>query len=234
MGSLKDFDLKKYHLEKRIRKIIGLTITLILLLLFLAYYVIGIVYNSGSFSVTLDRNLYFDDGLIIYDDPTYKVYRSELLAQSPDTFDNISYKWLPDDLYEHAGGSHNGDNYLAYTFYIENQGTDVSDYWNEVEILDVINNVDEAVRVGIYKNDELVIYAKIGTDGEPEPNTVSFIDDDTIALLHVEDFKPGDIHKYTLVLWVEGADPECTDNILGGEFKVVMNFNSEHVETEEK
>lgn len=234
MGSLKDFDLKKYHLEKRIRKIIGLTITLILLLLFLAYYVIGIVYNSGSFSVTLDRNLYFDDGLIIYDDPTYKVYRSELLAQSPDTFDNISYKWLPDDLYEHAGGSHNGDNYLAYTFYIENQGTDVSDYWNEVEILDVINNVDEAVRVGIYKNDELVIYAKIGTDGEPEPNTVSFIDDDTIALLHVEDFKPGDIHKYTLVLWVEGADPECTDNILGGEFKVVMNFNSEHVETEKK
>ena len=234
MGSLKDFDLKKYHLEKRIRKIIGLTITLILLLLFLAYYVIGIVYNSGSFSVTLDRNLYFDDGLIIYDDPTYKVYRSELLAQSPDTFDNISYKWLPDDLYEHAGGSHNGDNYLAYTFYIENQGTDVSDYWNEVEILDVINNVDEAVRVGIYKNDELVIYAKIGADGEPEPNTVSFIDDDTIALLHVEDFKPGDIHKYTLVLWVEGADPECTDNILGGEFKVVMNFNSEHVETEEK
>ncbi len=62
------------------------------------------------------------------------------------------------------------------------------------------------------------------------PNTLPFLDDDTVALQHIENFKPGDIHKYTLVLWIEGSDPDCTDNILGGEFKVVMNFNSEHIE----
>ena len=234
MGKLENFDLKKYHLEKKVRRIIIIVISLLFLLLFLAYYVIGIIYNSGNFSVTLDKNLYFDDGLIMYDDPTYKVYRSELLAPAPESFDNYSGKWLPDDITKSEGGSHNGDNYLAYTFYVENQGTQVSDYWNEVEIADVIKNVDEAVRVRIYKDDEVVTYAKIGATGKPEPNTVPFVDDSTIALQHVENFKPGDIHKYTLVLWVEGSDPECTDNILGGEFKVVMNFNSEHVDEKEK
>lgn len=34
-------------------------------------------------------------------------------------------------------------------------------------------------------------------------------------------------------MWLEGNDPECTDNILGGEFKAHMQFNSEHVDYEE-
>ena len=230
MSRLSKFNIKHFLLEKRIRKILFIIIIAIFLLLLGLYYIIGIIYNSGNFSVTLDRNLYFDGGIIIYDDPNYKVYRTELLAPSPETFDNISHKWLPLDIDQQAGGSHNGKNYLAYTFYIENTGVDVSDYWNEVEIVDVIRDVDSAVRIRIYKDGEYVTYAKLGPDGEAEPNTVPFINDQIAALQHVENFKPGDIHKYTLVLWIEGSDPDCTDNILGGEFKVVMNFNSEHIE----
>lgn len=230
MSRLSKFNIKHFLLEKRIRKILFIIIIAIFLLLLGLYYIIGIIYNSGNFSVTLDRNLYFDGGIIIYDDPNYKVYRTELLAPSPETFDNISHKWLPLDIDQQAGGSHNGKNYLAYTFYIENTGVDVSDYWNEVEIVDVIKNVDNAVRIRIYKDGEYVTYAKLGPNGEAEKDTIPFMDDDTVALQHIENFKPGDIHKYTLVLWIEGSDPDCTDNILGGEFKVVMNFNSEHIE----
>ena len=230
MSKLSKFNIKKFLLEKKIRKILFIIIIAIFLLLLGLYYIIGIIYNSGNFSVTLDKNLYFDDGLIIYDDPNYKVYRTELLAPSPETFDNISHKWLPLDIDQQPGGSHNGKNYLAYTFYIENTGVDVSDYWNEVEIVDVIKNVDNAVRIRIYKDGEYVTYAKLGPNGEAEKDTIPFMDEDTIALQHIENFKPGDIHKYTLVLWIEGSDPDCTDNILGGEFKVVMNFNSEHIE----
>ena len=39
-----------------------------------------------------------------------------------------------------------------------------------------------------------------------------------------------DIDKYTIVMWVEGSDLDCTDNILGGEIKVHMEFNSEFKE----
>ena len=221
---------KSMQKEKKLKRALRITLIIIFFILLLLYFVVGIIYNNGNFSISLDRNLYFDRGLIIYDDPSYKVYRTELYAEAPKTFDDISYKWLPSDISEHSGGSHNGNNYLAYTFYIENQGEETADYWSEVVIEDVIKNVDDAVRVRIYKNDEYVTYAKMGSEGVPEPNTVAFQEDNLVVREHTESFKPGNIDKYTIVLWIEGSDPECTDNILGGEFKVSMQFNSEYVE----
>ena len=75
--------------EKKTRKILMLIFIILMLLLLLTYFVVGIIYNSGNFSITLDGNLYFEKGLIIYDDFNYKVYRTELYAESPKTFDNI-------------------------------------------------------------------------------------------------------------------------------------------------
>lgn len=220
----------KLKKEKKIKRIVKIVLLLILLLLAILYSVIGIVYNNSNFSITLDRNLYYDKGLIVYDDPDYKVYRSELYALSPDTFDNISYRWLPKNIHDSRGGSHNGQNYLAYTFYVENQGKDTADYYSEIEIVDVIKNVDEAVRIRVYKNDVQTTYAKKSARNEAEKNTTPFLEDKLVALDHVENFKPGDIDKYTVVLWLEGSDPECNDNILGGEIKIIMSFNSEYVD----
>ena len=218
--------------RKKIKRYSKIALLIILLLLLLFYIISGIIYNNGNFSITLDRNLYFDRGLIIYDDPEYKVFRTELYAKSLEYFDNISYKWLPKDLHESEGGSHNGNNYMAYTFYIENQGDLTTDYWSEIVIDDVIKNVDEAVRIRVYLNDEEVTYAKAAYDGSPEPNTIPFVSDTLIAFEHVENFKPGDCNKYTIVMWLEGSDLECTDNLLGGEIKIHMNFVSEIVELE--
>ncbi len=219
----------KIKRKKKIVKLSRLILLIISLLLLISYIVIGIVYNSGNFTITLDRNLHFEKGILIYDDPNYKVYRSELYAKTLDTFDNISYKWLPDNLDDYEG-SNNGDNYISYSFYIENQGEDVSDYWSEIVVDDVIKNVDEAVRIRVYKNGVYKTYAKIGKNGKPEKDTLPFKSDETVVMEHVEKFKPGDINKYTIVIWLEGTDPECTDNILGGEIKLHMNFNSEIVE----
>lgn len=221
---------EKMKREKKLRRIFEIALLVLLLILVIVYFIVGIVYNSGNFSITLDKNLYFQKGLIIYDDSNYKVYRTELYAPAPRTFDNISYKWLPNNLGDYEGGSHNGENYLAYTFYIENMGVDPSDYWSEVVIDDVIKNVDEAVRIRVYRDGQYVTYAKLSSQGTAEPETVPFVSDDLVVREHIENFKPGDISKYTIVLWVDGSDPECTDNILGGEFKVHMDFKSEFVE----
>ena len=218
--------VSKLRRKKKIVKIVKITVLIILLILLLAYIIMNIIYNNGNFSITLDKNLYFKKGIVIYDDPDYKVFRTELYAQAVDYFDNISYRWLPDNL-DQIDSSHNGDNYVAYTFYIENTGTDVSDYWSQVIIDDVIKNVDTAVRIRIYRNGEYVTYAKIGMNGEAERDTVPFIDDTLITYNHREEFMPGDVDKYTVVMWIEGTDIDCTDNILGGEIKVHMEFNSE-------
>ena len=118
---------------------------------------------------------------------------------------------------------------MAYTFYIENFGTQTSDYWSELVIDDVIRNVDEAVRVRIYKNGIPTTYAKAARNGEPEDGTVAFESDKLIVTDHVENFAPKERIKYTVVVWLEGRDPDCTDNILGGEIKLHMEFNSEFV-----
>lgn len=220
----------RYKREKLLKRSVILSLLFILLLLLVLHLIIGIIYNKESFSITLDRNLYYQKGLIVYDDPDYRVFRSELFATSPETFDNMSYRWLPEDLASHRGGSHNGSNYLAYTFYVENTGEDVADYYSLIVVDDVIKNVDEAVRLRVYKNDVETTYAKLSKRGEAEKNTTPFMKDNEIALDHVENFKPGDIDKYTVVMWLEGTDPECNDNILGGELKISMNFNSEYVE----
>ena len=220
----------KVKQEKKTNKIFRIVLILVVLILLILYFVIGIIYNRGNFSITLDKDLYFESGLMIYDDPEYKVYRSELLAPAPDTYDSMSYKWLPDNLGEEKLGTHNGDNYLAYTFLIENTGDKEVNYISRVVIEDVIKNVDEAVRIRVYKGSEYVTYAKLSNKGEPEEGTVSFLEDKIVMEEHINNFKPGDINKYTIVMWIEGTDPDCTDNILGGEFKAYMNFSSEDAE----
>lgn len=220
----------KVRLENKLKKRIIIALILLILLILLLYIFTVIVYNRGNFSITLDKNLYYTKGLIIYDNPNNKSYKPELIAPEPDNFTNISYRWLPLDLDSATSGSHNGDDYLAYTFYVENVGKEIADYWSETVIYDVVKDVDKAVRVRIYRNGDYVTYAKLSSSGNAEPNTVPFEEENLIVRGHVKNFKPGSLDKYTIVIWIEGSDPDCTDELVGGEFKFYMNFNSEYVE----
>lgn len=47
-----------------------------------------------------------------------------------------------------------------------------------------------------------------------------------------EEVEPMEIHKYTVILWLEGDDPDCTDDMIGGHLGLSMNFNL--VENEEE
>ena len=44
---------------------------------------------------------------------------------------------------------------------------------------------------------------------------------------------PMDIHKYTVVLWIEGDDPDCTNDLIGGHLGLEMNFNLLNVHEDE-
>ena len=47
---------------------------------------------------------------------------------------------------------HNGENYIAYTFYLENLGDETIHYWYRIYVDDVVKNVDKAIRVAVYLN----------------------------------------------------------------------------------
>ena len=40
-----------------------------------------------------------------------------------------------------------------------------------------------------------------------------------------EEIEPGEIDKYTAVIWMEGEDPECVNDIIGGYVELMMKFN---------
>ena len=226
--------------RKRFAKIVKLSLLGILVFLMALYAVLSIIYGAGKFTISLDSNKTFKSGLVIYDDPNVPVSRRKLEADSIKFMDNISYKWLPLDVdSETASGGHNGDNYIAYTFYVENQGDQVLNYWYEVDVDDVIKHVDDAIRIRIYHNGKFTTYAKRSSlNDEPEEGTVPFKNipdaESTIILEKVEDLQPDQRDRITIVVWLEGDDPDCTDPLIGGELKMHMTIAGSHTEIEEE
>ena len=220
--------------EKAIKKTSIILIILILLLL-LFFAILSLVYRGGDFVITLDPNLFLKSGIKMYDNAQLKDGKIKLYAKGIDFMDNISINWLPDDLDKSEGGSHNGENYIAYTFFIDNTGDKNLDYWYEINILDVIRNVDDAVRIMVIQNGDKKIYAKINDiTKKEEPGTIAFYDKKTAILEQRKDIKPGEMDKYTVVMWIEGDDPDCLDNLIGGELKVNIRITESHVKREDK
>lgn len=55
--------------------------------------------------------------------------------------------------------------------------------------------------------------------------SVPFVNETTIAEGLVEGAELMDTHKYTILMWLEGDDPDCTDDIIGGHMGVEMQFD---------
>lgn len=182
--------------------------------------------QAGRFTVSSSDGA---RGLILCEHEDFADYSAILEAEAVENMDNITYEWLPTDLTE-TDGSHNGKDYLAYTFYVKNTGLEDIDYQANIVIEWMKLQVDEAVRVQVYRNGESTVYAKQARDGTAEVDpvwgeTVPFVDGTTICDFIREDFVVNEIDKYTVVVWLEGWDPECVNDILGGELKMRMNFS---------
>lgn len=210
-------------------------VVLALFIIVLLLYLFSLFSNgAGRFTVSSSDG---HRGLILSETADFADVTSVLNAEAVEKMDNITYDWLPLDLTE-TDGSHNGKDYLCYTFYVKNSGKEDLDYRAYIDIDYVKLNVDDAARVQLYRNGEHVTYAKPNKDGNPEVDprtdlttqkeiqyeTTPFVDPNTVCDYVRPDFKVGDVDKYTVVVWLEGWDPECVNDILGGELKMSMFF----------
>ena len=138
---------------------------------------------------------------------------------------NISGEDLPDNI-DKINGSHNGEGYIAYTFYLINSGKDTLSYDSEMTIENVTNGVDEAIRVELFVNGEKTVYGKTKSDGSGNESDCDkeFASSTEVMKDRREKLGPGEKDKYTVVIWLEGNDPDCVDKIIGGTMKLGMNF----------
>ena len=214
---------------KRLRR----ALFVMLLMLLVIYFILKIVYDTGRFTITLDTSSNMKGSMVMYASKDQKYTRRKLQADAKDFMTNISGDWIPENINDEADGGHNGDNYIAYTFYLENEGDETIHYWYKIILDDIIRNVDEALRIAVYINGEKTVYAKANsTTRQPEKDTVAFKDETTALLEQRRDFKSGDVDKCTIVIWIEGDDPDCIDDLIGGELKMHMVITEEHIKQE--
>ena len=53
---------------------------------------------------------------------------------------------------------------------------------------------------------------------------ISFKSDEIVEEKMRYDIAPQEYHKYTVVIWLEGDDPDCTDELIGGHIGLELNF----------
>lgn len=226
--------VKKFHastdsaditgLKKRrfwLRTILGSALT-VLLILFLVSMLIS---KWGDLIIEIDRPLQ-NRGIVLSEDPDFKEKSVSLSAKQAQNVTNMTYSWLPTDLDTSKNGEHNGKNYVAYTFYCKNEGDEEIDYDAVLDITGVAKSADEAARVMVYKNGKPQVYAKGQYEKreQPETDATIFVNDKTVMGTKTEKFKPGDVDKYTIVIWIEGKDSECVDEIRDGWVRMRMLF----------
>ena len=214
------YEVKQYRVW---RKLIPIIIAIIILLLLLGYIISVLYMKYGAFTVMVNKFDNLDYALTLSDNQDFHGMTSRLNAEIDEIVTNISVSSLPDYL-DNIDGPHNGENYVAYTFYCRNEGKKPITYNYDMYIANMTYDVERAARVRLYVNGEYTDYAYARTDGVdgPEPGTTAFQSGNTIVKKDINHFKPGDVTKFTVVIWVEGDDPERVDKILGGKFKIDM------------
>lgn len=229
---------------RRWRKVLPPVIGASTLFLVMLYIVSLLFSRYGSFTVTVKDYEDRKYAIALSEQSDFRYSTSHLNAAAATNITNIDGNDLPDNLND-VSGVHNGENYLAYTFYVKNTGEVACAYRYSLIISRATMGIDAAARVRVYFDGDYYksatdtyrhdgsytdyAKAKTGGNGLPEIDPdgrvmTNFQSGDVIVEAEKSGFAPGDMSKVTVVIWLEGNDPDCTDDVLGGQFKVDMTF----------
>ena len=186
--------------------------------------------NAGNFVMSVDQ-LAKQRGISISNDPSFVYSTSRLMSDPIEDAKDVTYAWLKlDEIVETNGNFVDIDHdYVAYTFYIKNEGLETVDLSYYIRITEIYKDLDEAIRVLVIDEGEETMYMKPDTTNlYPYPDYMPvakhFETEMTVMRKLIPNFKPGDIRKFSVVIWLEGNDPDTVDEILGGMIKMHMNF----------
>ena len=108
------------------------------------------------------------------------------------------------------------------------------DYDMSLNVVDSVGRAIDIMRVMIIEGDAEGgdIYANPEASEEGENwlkqhtsyETIAFISEKQLMAKRVTDFQPEDKVKYTIVIWVEGWDMDCTDERLQDRIKMKLDF----------
>ena len=183
--------------------------------------------KMGNFTINLDRLELYRRGISIADNGDFDGATARLTAATVKDATNISIEDLPKNLDSAKDGNHNGKNYMAYTYYVRNAGKEDLSYIARITLDSCSKGAEKAVRIAVWRNGKRVIYAAPAKNGGTEQNCKNFKSDDVVCEYEEKNFLVGNVDKYTIVIWMEGDDPECVDSIIGGSVELSMHIDTD-------
>ncbi len=228
---------QKLSANKKVRRLVNKkrATTIIVIILLLAILFTGSVFfvlsfiEANSVKITVDN--YANKGISISTESAFANPTTVLSAAGPEKLDNITYSNIDIDTIVQTEGSINGDNYIAYTFYVKNQGISDAEIFYYFTMNNVTKDLDSAIRIMLISDDETLILAKSDSEGNAVPIannqeelTTPFQGDVQIYTSDLFVLAESEIAKYSLVIWIEGWDDDCIDDILGGVVSIELSF----------
>jgi len=218
---------KKLTFNKHLSRILLLSSFGLILFIIIIYLVSLSTSGAGSFTIKAGG---MNDGRVLslsetkgLANPTIKLHVLPM-----DGMTNITFTDIDVDTISKGEGSNNGENYLAYSFYAKNSGEKELVYKAHLDILEASRNIDAAIRIIICKNDQRTIYAKAndvtGVEEIYPDNVKNFLSEKKV-FENDNKLSPGEMDKYTIIIWLEGEDPECIDSVIKGYLQ--MEFNAD-------
>jgi len=198
--------------------------------------------NMGTFVISLDEKAY-TTGISLSAEKEFSASYPRLLISPQNNCVPVTYSDLKLEDISRTDGDYkdpDGLTYIAYTFYLKNEGSTTVDLAFQIQQLQATLGVESAVRVLVIENETnyRCYWKKDGTEKsqfEETPDDIMyyFYDEQYYCNQEIVNFKPGQINKYSVVLWLEGWDEECIDNVVGAKLKLDLKFTITHVLGEE-
>lgn len=235
---ISDEEILSLYLPERKAKRLGmafLRLDKVRMFIVLASVLIAVIFlfafmqeKAGNFTINLDRLELFRKGISISADADFTDPTARLTAEPVIDVTNIARSDVPFDV-DNYDGDHSGEDYVAYTYYVRNAGKETVGYVASLVIQSASKGVEDAARVAIWRNTNLIgVFAKRAADGEPEPDTKPFLSDRVVWRYVKPEFEIRDVDKYTVVIWLDGDDPECVDRIVGGGIQFRMDISADN------
>ncbi len=189
--------------------------------------------NAGNMIMSVDPSAALRGIRISTDGSDDAVFtQTRLMSEPIEDAKDITFAWVKlDEVQETDGNYIDVDHdYVAYTFYVKNEGAEAVDLRYYIKIVgEPLNNLDEGVRVIVIEDGETSLFMKADKNNDsyyPDTMPVAehFLSKSMVMRKIVPNFRPGQIIKFSVIIYLEGYDPDTTDDLMGGSIKMQMNF----------
>jgi len=197
--------------------------------------------QSGNFVVKVESGD-ANKSIAITDSYEDRVYTNKLVANGIEGMTNTTPRWFLDGdteeeqniglkkLTTELGNTIDDSTAYIYTFLIVNTGNNAVSINLEMNVSNTSNGVDDAIRVMSYNDDSesINIYQKADVNDTvyayyPAQPTLflseNVVYNESVTVLPTTDPEHPSFIKYSVIFWLEGQDPECTEAIFNGTIK---------------